>query len=127
MGSQKKISWHRSWSKEKLAKAWSMGKNLKDWDHIIDWCKLHDVEPIEVFNWVASKRINKTDEKTIRIAVLISSSKSKLPLRAKAIHLRNEIAAIDKNLRKRNNEKDKQWHERIYKRVHNSLQRGLIE
>ena len=132
MGSQKKKhSWHPSWSRKRLAEAWSMGKSPHKWDDVIEWCNLNDIYPMEVFNWVAGRKINKTDEKTMKIAELVSSRNSKLPLRAKAIHLRNEIIKIDKNLKRRNDEDDNQWYERIYKRVHNALSRvdksvGLI-
>jgi hypothetical protein len=127
MGSQKKIRWHRTWTKQNLAAAWSMGKNLNDWDDIIDWCKLHDITPREVFNWVAGKSINKTDEKTIKIVWLYNKSKSKLSPRGKAISLSKQLIEIDKSLAQRSNEEDKHWQERIYQRVFKALQRGSLD
>ena len=127
MGSQKKIRWHRTWTKQNLAAAWSMGKNLNDWDDIIDWCKLHDITPREVFNWVAGKNINKTDAKTIAIALCYNKSKSKLSPRGKAISLSKQLIEIDKSLAQRSGEENKDWQQRIYKRVHNALKRGSLD
>ena len=78
-------------------------------------------------NWAANRKINKTDEKTIKIALKIMTYKSKLSLRGKAINKAEEIIAIDASMKRRSygKEKDevKHWHDRLYLKVYNALER----
>jgi len=110
---------HRSWSKNNVLSFWKGDT----WEQVIDYCTLTGIKPKRIMNWIAGQKINKTDEKTIKIVLLVRSTPSKLSLRSKAIHLKNEIIKIDNKLKKGNNEEDRDWHERIYKRVHNALNR----
>ena len=112
---------HRSWTKKRIMDI-PMWKG-DTWKQVIEFCELTKIKPKEVMNWAAGRKINKTDEKTIKIAMLVNSSNSKLGPRAKAIHLRNEIIKIDSSLKQRGNEDAKVWHERIYQRVFKARQR----
>ena len=110
---------HKSWSKNNVLSIWKG----ETWEQLIDFCELAKIKPKEIMNWAAGRKINKTKFTTMQIAMLVSSSNSKLSLRGKAIHLRNKLIEIDKNLERRPNEEDKHWHQRLYLRVHNALGR----
>ena len=83
----------------------------------LDW----NINAIKFYKNSGAKVLS--DWKTIQIAKLVSSSPSKLSLRGKAIHLRNEIAEIDEKFKQGKNEEDKLWYERIYQRVDKALRR----
>ena len=114
---------HKSWSKNNVLSIWKGAT----WDQVLDFCYVMDIGPKEVMNWLAGRKINKTDWKTIQIANLIRSSNSKLSLRSKAISLSNKLITIDGSLKQRPEEEVKHWQERIYQRVFKALQRGSIE
>ena len=111
---------NKSWSKKNVLDIWKGDT----WESVIDFCKLTNIKPKEVMNYVAGRKINKTDWKTIQIAKLVHATKSNLPLRSKAINLSKKLIAIDKTLAKRGErETQKHWQERIYQRVFKALQR----
>ena len=112
---------HRSWTKKRIMDI-PMWKG-DTWKQVIEFCELTKIKPKEVMNWAAGRKINKTDEKTIDIAMLFYSSPSKLSVRGKAISLSKKIIEIDSSMKQRNNEDDKVWHERIYQRVFKARQR----
>ena len=111
---------HKSWSKNNVLSIWKGDT----WDQVIDYCTLTGIKPKRIMNWIAGQKINHTDWKTIAIARLINSSKSKLSLRGKAINLTKQLIKIDKSLARRGeSEIEKHWQERIYQRVFKALQR----
>ena len=103
MGKQKdKVEWHPSWTKERIADTFKPNS----WEDVIDFCKIHDVKPKHVFNWVAEKNINKTQISTMKIGCLLhdklqlnKKKKKALRLSPRAVILnsRKEIIKLHKN------------------------------
>ena len=111
---------HKSWSKSNVLSIWKGDS----WMQVLDFCKLADITPKQVMNYVAGLKVNKTDQKTILIAKLMHTRfNPKLTTRSLAIHLKKELIKIDSSLANRGDEKEKHWHERIYQRAFKALQR----
>jgi hypothetical protein len=110
---------HKEWSKSNILKVWKGNT----WESVIDFCKLTNIKPKQVMNYVAGLKVNKTDKKTIQIAGLVNNTKSKLPLRSKAINLSKKLIEIDSKLKQGDKETPKHWQERIYRKVYKSLKR----
>ena len=111
---------HTTWTKKNIIDMWKGDS----WAQVLDFCKVADVTPKQVMNYVAGLKVNKTDQKTILIAKLMRNRfTTKLSPRSLAIHLKKELIKIDKSLANRGDESDKHWHERIYQRVFKALQR----
>ena len=111
---------HKSWSKSNVLSIWKG----ETWAQVLDFCKVADITPKQVMNYVAGLKVNKTDQKTILIAKLMHTRfTTKLTTRSLAINLKKELIKIDKSLANRGDESDKHWHERIYQRVFKALQR----
>jgi pimeloyl-CoA synthetase len=84
-----------------------------------------NIKPKEIMNWIAGRKIDHTNWKTIQIANLDwqYKTKSKQSLREKAWHLRKQISAIDKKLEQRYGEDHRAWLQRLYLRFHNAINR----
>ena len=106
------------WSKEEIIKLWK-GDN---WDQVKDFCTLTGIKPKEVLAWAASRRLDKTDKKTVLIKAAYSRLKSKLKTRSKILKNKKIFIKIDPNLILRNNEGNRKHDERIYQRVFKAVQ-----
>ena len=111
---------HKTWTKKGIIDIWKGDT----WESVIDFCNFFSIKPKEVMGYAVNRRINKTDLKTIEIARLVNSSKSKLKPRAKAISLSKKLNEIDSSLEKRgDSESNRQHQERIYQRALKALKR----
>jgi hypothetical protein len=99
------------------AKKKSDNRDLIDpnnWEEVADWAKSAGVSAKELYNYTINKLKIKTDIKTMAIGCLVYDAlqtKDKHKPRAKILHLRNKIAAINPKYKKFT---DKQLYENAY-------------
>ena len=109
----------KSWSKNNVLSIWKGGT----WDQVIDFCNLTNIKPKQIMNYAAGIKIDHTNWKTMRIAVLCNEklaaeSKKKNPrtTRSVIIGLSSQLSDIDDNLELASDDK-------IYKTCWNAMKR----
>ena len=113
---------HRSWTKKRIMDI-PMWKG-DTWEQVIDFCKLTNIKPKEVMNWIAGRKIDHTKYTTMKIAELASRTPIKKSPRATYINLSKDLIKLDPKLKQRPNETYAKWRRRLYLRVHNALSRS---
>jgi len=110
---------HKSWSKSNVLSIWKGDT----WDSVIDFCNVANIKPKEIMNWVAGRKINHTNWKTMRIAALCNEklkaeSKKKKPRKPRSVilGLSSQLSDIDDNLELASDDK-------IYKTCWNAMKR----
>ena len=110
---------HKSWSKSNVLSIWKGDT----WDSVIDFCNVANIKPKEIMNWVAGRKINHTNWKTMRIAALCNEklkaeSKKKKPRKPRSVilGLGSQLSDIDDNLELASDDK-------IYKTCWNAMKR----
>jgi len=110
---------HKSWSKSNVLSIWKGDT----WDSVIDFCNVANIKPKEVMGWLAGRKIDHTNWKTMRIAALCKEkleeeSKKKTPRKPRSVilGLSSQLSDIDDNLETASDDK-------IYKTCWNALKR----
>ena len=110
---------HKSWTKNNVLSVWKG----ETWDQVIMFCNIANIKPKEIMNWVAGRKINHTDWKTMRIAALCNEklkaeSKKKKPRKPRSVilGLSSQLSDIDDNLELASDDK-------IYKTCWNAMKR----
>tara|TARA_R100000544_G_scaffold36594_2_gene25214 strand:+ start:554 stop:1045 length:492 start_codon:yes stop_codon:yes gene_type:complete len=103
------------WSKDSILDLFST-KGKVEWQHLKGFCELVKITPKEILVWAAGRKLNRTTDKTIKLAKAYNKIKSKHKPRARILNNKRIFIKIDSKLK---NKTDQQ----IYLAVFNALQR----